>query len=68
VRPDLLHHSGSFVSTGHRQGFWRDREVALEDVVIGVTETGRHHPDQQLILAWALEFEFNDLPFTWCFE
>jgi hypothetical protein len=68
MRTDLLHDSGSFVSAGYRQGFRGDREVALEDVVIGVAEAGGHHLDQQLILAGTLEFEFNHFPFAWGFE
>jgi hypothetical protein len=50
------------------EGTGRQREVTGKKVIVRVAKAGGRHFDEELILTWAFEFEFDDLPLSRLFE
>ena len=56
---DALDDSGALVATDERQ---RDRQVAGDDVLVGVTDPRSRHPDEHGLGARLAQLDFLDLP------
>jgi hypothetical protein len=62
---DLLDDPGALVATGERIGF--HRHVPGGEVIIGVTQPGGDHFNEQLVLAWRIDVKVDDLEFSGSF-